>query len=284
MSQVGLRDLYMAVLLTDDPEGASYETPERITGAISATINPTVNTEELFADDQLWESVSALGAIDVEIETADLPLATRALLMGQTLVDGVLMESASTIMPHVALAFRSQKSNGFYRYVWLLKGVPQPIAEEFSTRTDSIEHQTPRLRLTFMPRIYDQQWKHTADDDNPAFTGAATWFDEVPVSDEVITITQHPLGLTVTEGSITEDISVTAEVTGEGTPSYQWYSNTANTHSGGSEMAGEESDTLDIPTDLSPGTYYYYCQVSASGATPVLSNIATVVVEPSESE
>lgn len=282
MSQVGLRDLHIAILLEDSHEGALYDTPERVAGAISATINPTVNTEELFADDQLWESVSALGAIDVEIETAELALATRALLAGQELVNGVLVESASTVTPHIALGFRSLKSNGSYRYVWLLKGVPQPIAEDFATKTDSIDHKTPRLRLTFMPRIFDQQWKHTADDDNVAFTGAATWFDEVPVSEEVITITQQPLAQTVTAGSITETLTVAASVTGGGTLSYQWYSNSVNSHSGGSVISGADAATLPIPTDLTVGTYYYYCQVSAVGATPVLSNIATVTVETQE--
>ncbi len=278
MSQVGLRDLHLAILLEDSHEGASYATPQRVAGAISATINPTVNTEELFADDQLWESVSALGAIDVEVETAELSLETRALLSGQLLENGVLVESASTVTPQVALGFRSLKSNGSYRYVWLLKGVPQPMAEDFATKTDSIDHKTPRLRLTFMPRLYDQRWKHTADDDNIAFTGADTWFDAVPVS-EVITITTQPLSQTVTEGSIDETLTVAAEVTGVGSVGYQWYSNSISSYTGSSLIAGAESASFSIPTTLTEGTYYYYCQVSASGATPVLSTIAAVTVE-----
>jgi phi13 family phage major tail protein len=62
-----------------------YETPEVIAGAINATINPEVGTQELYADDQLWESVSTLGKIDVEVETADLPLAVRAKILGNEL-------------------------------------------------------------------------------------------------------------------------------------------------------------------------------------------------------
>lgn len=182
MSQVGLRDLHIAVLTQDDVElGVTYDAPIQVAGAINATINPTVNTQELFADDQLWESVSALGAVDVEIETAELDLETRATLTGKDLVNGVLVETADAIVPHVALGFRSMKSNGAFRYVWLLKGVPQPIAEDFATRTDNVEHKTPKMRFTFMPRVHDQQWKYTADDDEGSgFTGADTWFDAVP--------------------------------------------------------------------------------------------------------
>ncbi len=183
MSQVGLRDLHIAVLTKDDIEEASYETPIRIAGAINATINPTVNTQELFADDQLWESISALGKVDVEVESADLSLETRALLAGKTLLNGVFIESADTTAPHVALGFRSQKSSGAYRYIWLLKGMPQPIAEDFATKTDSVDHKTPKIKFTFMPRIFDQEWKHTADDDHEDFMRAETWFDKVPVGE-----------------------------------------------------------------------------------------------------
>ena len=34
---------------------------ETIAGAINAIINPEISTQELYADDQLWESVSTLG-------------------------------------------------------------------------------------------------------------------------------------------------------------------------------------------------------------------------------
>lgn len=157
-----------------------YETPEPIAGAIEATINPAVDTQELYADDQLWESVSTLGKIDVEVGTADLPLTVRAKLLGNEIVDGVLIENKTDIPPYIALGFKSLKSNGKYRYVWLLKGVAQPMAEDYSTKKDSVEYKTPTISFTFMPRLHDGQWKHTADEDSEDFTGADTWFEKVP--------------------------------------------------------------------------------------------------------
>jgi phi13 family phage major tail protein len=182
MAQVGLKDLHFAILTVDTKEELIYETPEVIAGAINATINPEVGTQELYADDQLWESVSTLGKIDVEVETADLPLAVRAKILGNELKDGVLIEKATDIPPHIALGFRSLKSNGEYRYVWLLKGVAQPMAEDFSTKKDSVEHKTPQVKLTFMARVHDEEWKHTADDDGKDFIGGSTWFEQVPGS------------------------------------------------------------------------------------------------------
>jgi len=117
MAQVGLKDLHFAILTQDTKEGLTYEVPEAMVGAINATINPAVNTQELYADDQLWESVSALGKIDVEVETADLPLDVRAKILGNKIVEGVLVENKGDIAPHLALGFKSLKSNGKYRYI-----------------------------------------------------------------------------------------------------------------------------------------------------------------------
>jgi phi13 family phage major tail protein len=185
MAQVGLRDLHFAILTVDTKGELVYEDPEPMVGAINATINPAVNTQELYADDQLWESVSALGKVAVEVETADLPLSIRAEILGNELKDGVLIEKANDVPPHVALGFKSLKSNGKYRYVWLLKGVAQPMAEDFATKKDNVEHKTPQVKFTFMARVHDGEWKHTADEDDKDFTGADTWFDQVPGSGTV---------------------------------------------------------------------------------------------------
>lgn len=180
MAQVGLKDLHFAILTQDTKEGLTYEVPEAMVGAINATINPAVNTQELYADDQLWESVSALGKIDVEVETADLPLSIRAKILGNELKEGVLVENKGDIAPHLALGFKSLKSNGKYRYIWLLKGVAQPMAEDYSTKKDNVEHKTPKIKFTFMPRLHDGDWKRTADEDSENFMGVATWFEKVP--------------------------------------------------------------------------------------------------------
>ncbi len=56
--------------------------------------------------------ISALGKIDVEVETADLPLTIRAKILGNKIVEGVLVENKADIPPHIALGFKSLKSNG----------------------------------------------------------------------------------------------------------------------------------------------------------------------------
>jgi uncharacterized repeat protein (TIGR02543 family) len=95
----------------------------------------------------------------------------------------------------------------------------------------------------------------------------------------LITIVTQPADLTVTQGAITQSLSIAATVNPSATPSYQWYSNTSASTTGGTPIAGATGTDFALPTDLVAGTYYYYCVVSATGAADVTSNLATVTVK-----
>jgi uncharacterized protein (TIGR02145 family) len=99
----------------------------------------------------------------------------------------------------------------------------------------------------------------------------------------VITITTDPTpSSTFTQGSILGSLSVTASVTPAATLSYRWHSNTSNSNVVGTPIGGAAGAgaTYTIPTTLTANTYYYFCEVSATGATSVRSDVAKVVVNP----
>ena len=102
----------------------------------------------------------------------------------------------------------------------------------------------------------------------------------VNVTGSTITITAQPPETTnVTSGNISGNLSVAANVTGGETLSYQWYSNTTNSSNGGTIIPGATNTSFTIPTTLTAGTYYYFCEVRATGgATSVRSNVARVNV------
>ncbi len=52
---------------------------------------------------------------------------------------------------------------------------------------------------------------------------------------------------------------------GVGNPTYQWFSNTTNTNSGGTAIAGATNSTYDTGVLSSIGTFYYYLEVSLDG-------------------
>ena len=92
----------------------------------------------------------------------------------------MLIEKATDVPPHLAIGFKSLKSNGKYRYVWLLKGMAQSVIEEYATKKDSVDVKTPKTKFIFMSRVNDDKLKNTADEDSEDFTGALNWFKRVP--------------------------------------------------------------------------------------------------------
>ena len=79
------------------------------------------------------------------------------------------------------------------------------------------------------------------------------------------TITTQPTDLNLTEGYESGNVLTVAASTVEGqTLSYQWYSNTANSATGGVAIDGATSASYTIPTGGAAGITYYYCIVTAT--------------------
>jgi hypothetical protein len=98
------------------------------------------------------------------------------------------------------------------------------------------------------------------------------------VLQNAFTITTQPAPTTtVIEGSISGTLSVAINNPWGFTPTYQWFSNTTNSNTGGTPV-GTNSPTFTIPTNLNAGTAYYYVVISAPGVEPVTSNVATVTI------
>ncbi len=112
------------------------------------------------------------------------------------------------------------------------------------------------------------------------YTKDATITVSAPAQSYTVDITTQPQATSaVTAGSISGNLTVAATTQpAGGTLSYQWYSNTTNSNTGGTQIASANSASFPIPTDLTAGEYYYYCVVSVTDGTPATSNVAKVVV------
>ena len=102
--------------------------------------------------------------------------------------------------------------------------------------------------------------------------------DNLPALPVITINTQPAANTTVTQGSISGSLSVSASVTQDATLSYQWYENATGSNVGGAMVPGAINATFAIPTALAAGTYYYFCELSATGAASVRSGVATVTV------
>ena len=121
--------------------------------------------------------------------------------------------------------------------------------------------------------------KITAQDTTTSLYYAVTITRAKPV----ISIGTQPDGaVTVTAGSISESLSAAATVT-EGSVNYQWYSAEDTGKTNPQKIDGKTDASFSIPTELTAGTYYYFCRVSATDADDVDTNVATVTVEGTDS-
>ncbi len=181
MATIGLRDVHYAKMLTDNSSGATYDTPVKISGAISANVNPNASSSTLFADDGPYDSAATLGEISLELNVADVPAAVSADLLGHTYQGGMLTKRSTDTPPYVAVGYRSLKSNGYYRYTWLYKGKFTDGETDNATKGDSIEYQTPTITGAFVKRDYDDVWQTEADSDdsNISQSTITNWFSAV---------------------------------------------------------------------------------------------------------
>ena len=182
--QVGLRDIYVAELLTDTSGVAgetTYETPIKLERAISAKLSPKSSSESVYSDDAVEDIISAFEGVEVEIEVSQLSLTSRALLQGAKVVKGVLIENKEDMPPTIALGFKSKKNNKKYRYVWLLKGKFAPSNDDYETEAEKPKSQSATLKGTFYSRDSDGNYRFIADEDEVGAdqTIITSWFTAV---------------------------------------------------------------------------------------------------------
>jgi phi13 family phage major tail protein len=193
--RVGLDSLHYAILTQDDANGVAYNGPVAVDGIISAKISAKENSATLYSDNRPSETSTALGEITVDFELKDIPLSLQAALLGHTITNGVIVRKSTDSAPYVALGFRSLKSNGKNRYIWLYKGRFGIPDDQYKTKEDKPDYQSQTMSGTFITLENNSQWKAEGDEDEAGFTAGATWFNSVygiPVDTTAPTVTTTP--------------------------------------------------------------------------------------------
>ena len=148
--RIGCDNLVWAKLIKDDGVTLEYDTPVALPGLMSIGINPNTESATAFYDDGPAEAATTLGAIDVTIQKSALGTKEAATLLGHSMdANGMIIYGANDKAPEGALGFRTMKSDGTYKYCWLLKGVFVDGEEENETKGDSINFQADQLTGNF---------------------------------------------------------------------------------------------------------------------------------------
>lgn len=180
--RIGLSDLIAFPLKNDEKGNLAYGAPFKIAPAVSASISPTTSADAFYADDIALISNQTISAIEVELETADIKDEIVAKLMGIEIDEnGVVLDNVNKVAPKIALAFRSLKSNGQYKYVVLYKGSFGVGEDEYQTKEDSVTFQTTTITGTFLPTVFSGDWRASvnADADGIGADVVENWFVKV---------------------------------------------------------------------------------------------------------
>lgn len=188
-TRIGCDNLVYALMKTEDTaeQAPVYGTVSKAPGVMSININPNGSLETLFADDGPMESAATLGRIEVEIQKNELTSQNKADLLGHLIdANGAVVYGDSDVPPYVAIGFRTLKSNGKYRHVWLYKGKFTEPEDNNETKGDSINFQADTISGQFTKLSYAytidgrsvRPWKYELDGDSEGAseTVIKNWF------------------------------------------------------------------------------------------------------------
>lgn len=191
-TRIGVSNFHYALMTTEETLTSlpTYATPKSAPGLMSANINPNASIDTLFADDGPFETAATNGQIEVEIQKNALSTENKVDLLGKTVDSkGGIVSSDTDIPPWVAIGFKSLKSNGKYRYIWLYKGKFSDPEDNNETKGDSINWQSDTITGNFVKLMYEynsggktiRPWKYEMDEEDEAAdaTTIAGWFNAV---------------------------------------------------------------------------------------------------------
>ncbi|GLB61734.1 major tail protein [Bacillus sp. NCCP-133] len=292
MATIGLDRLFYAKITEDENGIETYESPKILAKAMTAELSVELIEAILYADDGASEIVKEFNSGTLTLGIDDIgSIAAQDLTGSKIDSNNVVVSRSEDGGSPVAVGFRAKKANGKYRYFWLYRVIFSIPTTNLTTKGESITFSSPTIEGTvFRRNKLDSENKHpwkaevTEGDNGVAQETITNWFSTVyepdfsPVT-PTITVTTQPAELTeVIEGSISGSLSVVASTNTSYPVTYQWYENTIDSTTGGTVINGETSASFDIPTDLTVGTYYYYCVLNSVGASAVKTDVATVDV------
>jgi phi13 family phage major tail protein len=222
-TRIGCDNLVYAIMTTDNGiSDPSYGEVKSAPGVMSLNINPNASQETIFYDDGPGESATTLGNIEVEIQKNELTTEQKADLLGHTIDSkGAIVYGANDTPPWVAIGFRTLKSSGKYRYVWLYKGKFLEPEDNSETKGDSINFQAETIVGQFVKveKKYTidgkeiQPWKYEIDAEYEEADSSlmATWFEEVKYPNSTATLAPT---ITASWAPGTETGSTSATITG----------------------------------------------------------------------
>ena len=198
--KIGLDSVHIAKVLSDDANGIVYDTPIALKGAVNATVNPNSDVATDYGDNGVFFVTNNRGNTEMALELIGIDPSTRALMLGQTKVNGVTVETPLDQSPYFAVGFRvwiagEKDGEKRYQYFWYAKGKFSVPETGGTTKKDTIEFGHENLTAQFAQTVYNGIiCTHTrSDDDEVPASVIANWFNapvvQATTDDSELTVT-----------------------------------------------------------------------------------------------
>ena len=182
---VGLKDICVAAVTTNDEDVYAADVPVRLAKAIS--------------DDEVEDTVETYEKTEIELEVNRLTPGDYALLFDTLYKYGFLAKAEGDKAKEVALGFRAKQGNGKYEFSWYYCGKAEHPDVTYETVKDKKTAQTIKITFTFYARkkedtiegekkklyalIVDES--NLLEEHTTAKEAIAAWFSEVQEYKEV---------------------------------------------------------------------------------------------------
>ena len=210
---IGLDNVVIAELLSDDVNGVTYDTPIALKGAVNASVNPNSDVAVDYADNGPFFVMNNRGNTELSLELTNVDPAVLAKMLGQKRSGGITVETPMDSSPYFAMGFRvwvggtDENGNKIYEYMWLAKGkfsVPESGAE---TKKESVSFQHKNMTAQFVATLFVPNGQdsgtictHCRSDVDTSSTVIANWFNA-----PVISVASQANTITVTSAAQASD-------------------------------------------------------------------------------
>lgn len=177
----GIKNLHLAKVKSIEGNKYTYDTPKKINGAVSITLDASGESVEEYADDIIYYKEDTNNGYEGSLEVEMLDDDILAEMFGQEKgEDGVLLENASDVSSEYALMYEfkvsgDEKIKGKRVTLYRVKFSRPSLST--STRQKSTSPVHDSVKITVMPRETDEYIKATVTSDKEEKYDA--WFTKV---------------------------------------------------------------------------------------------------------
>lgn len=158
--EYGLCNVYYAVILGYDTETKTYTygTPIPLPGAKQLSFSASGDSNPFYADNIVYFNTKTNAGYEGDLEIALIPDSFRIDILGESVIDGMLVEDSDAQGKEFALLFQFEGDKSNRRHVMYRCSATRPdVASQ--TKEESTDPNTSTLNITCMARANDHKIK-----------------------------------------------------------------------------------------------------------------------------